>query len=95
MRSGVNYVRLRRCEVKDQMPLRVIRFGSVWASIWGLHSQKGPWSYHVTFRCRYKEYGVWQDASTFGPCELRLLAQAAELALAWIYAQPRNRPAND
>lgn len=73
----------------DKKPARVIRFGCVRASIW--HTFDGSESsHHVTFRCHFKQLGAWYDKESFDASELPLLARAAELALAWIYSQPRS-----
>lgn len=73
----------------DRKPAREIRFGCVRASIW--HTFDGSESsHHVTFRCHYKHLGIWHDKESFDPSELPLLARAAELALAWIYAKPQS-----
>ena len=75
----------------DQKPMREIKFGSVRAAIWRNDQKDGQGSHVVSFRCCYKERGAWHESTTFGPGELPLLGRAAELALAWIYSQPRGR----
>lgn len=73
----------------DQKPIREIKCGSVRAAIWRIEPEDGRAAFRVRFTCRFKEYGVWRDATSFGPDDIPLLGRAAEMALAWIYSQPK------
>lgn len=72
----------------NRKPIREIKLGSVRAAIWQKGLANGRVTYSVSFSRPYKENGTWHDATSFERSELLLVAQAAEMALNWVYAQP-------
>ncbi len=75
--------------MSEEKPIREIKCGSVRAAIWRTGNEDGHGAFRVRFSCRFKEYGTWRNATSFGPDEIPLLGRAAEMALAWIYSQPK------
>ena len=72
----------------DQRPIREIKLGNVWATIWQHEQEDGRIMHTVRFSRLFKGGGVWHDSASFGRMELFLLARVALMALGWVSAQP-------
>jgi hypothetical protein len=69
-------------------PTHEIRLGGVKAAIWKNQSAKAGTWYSVTFARLYKQGDSWKRSDSFGPSELPLVTQVAEMATQWIQAMP-------
>ena len=68
----------------NQKPLHQVRVGSVRASIWENHSEKGPF-FSVTFSRSYKDRsGQWQNGQSYLGRDLDVLIDCAQEAKAFI-----------
>lgn len=69
-----------------KMPVHVVRFGKVQASIWRNETKHGP-RFNVTASRVYLENGEWKRSDSFGRDEVLQVARAFQLAHDWIWQQ--------
>ena len=71
---------------EKRRPSHEIRLGGVKAAIWKNQSAKAGTWYSVTFARLYKQGDAWKRSDSFGPSELPLVRNVAEMADQWIQA---------
>lgn len=76
-------------------PIHTIRMGLVKASIWLNEGSDGQKFHNVTFVRSYNKDDQWHDTTSFGRDDLPLLVKVADAAHSWIYAQPRQKNAQE
>ena len=69
---------------EKQLPVHVVRFGKVQASIWRNDTKHGP-RFNVTAHRLYLENGEWRRSDSFGRDELLSAARAMQAAHDWIW----------
>ena len=74
-------------EDRTNLPVHVVRFGTVRACIWQVQTEFGP-RHNVTVSRLYKGAdGAWYNATTFSYRDLLALAKALDWAHSWIAEQ--------
>lgn len=68
------------------MPVHVVKFGKVQASVWQNDTKHGP-RFNVTACRLYLENGEWKRSDSFGRDELLAAARSFHAAYDWIWMQ--------
>ncbi len=68
-------------------PAHEIRSGAIRAVVWHNSSDKGDW-YSVNITRSYKSGEAWKETTQFNRDDLLVVSKLADLAFAWIQAQP-------
>jgi hypothetical protein len=74
---------------EKRRPAHEIRLGGVKAAIWKNQSAKSGTWYSVTLARLYKQGDTWKRSDSFGPSELPLVSNVADMAAQWIHAMPQ------
>lgn len=69
--------------MSNSKPAYEIRLGSVKATIWPHHSEKGV-RFNVTICRLYRDEDAWKTSESFGRDELPLAIKALDMAHTWI-----------
>lgn len=75
------------------MPVHVVKFGKVQASVWANETKHGR-RFNVTASRLYQENGEWRRSDSFGRDELLTVSKALETAFVWIW-EHSHADAND
>ncbi len=68
-------------------PVHEFRMGRIKATIWANHTPTGEVWFNVEVVRLYLEGDKWHESASFGRDDLPLVAKAADMAFAWIWAQ--------
>jgi hypothetical protein len=71
-------------------PTHRFRLGRIKVAIWANQSKKGEAWFNVEIVRSYLEGDAWQESTKFGRDDLPIVAKAADMAYAWIWAQQRS-----
>ena len=72
-----------------RLPVHVVKFGKVQASIWKNDTKHGA-RFNVTIFRVYEENGVWKRSDSLGRDELLSAARAFQTAYDWIWTQTKS-----
>ena len=72
---------------RKNRPQKELRMGRIKALIWRNERQDGHSVHNVTFSRLYRDGEAWKESTSFGRDDCLLVAQVAQQATAWMYAQ--------
>lgn len=74
-------------------PIHKFRLGRIKVAIWANRTKQGEVWFNVEIVRSYLEGDEWQESTKFGRDDLPIVAKAADMAYAWIWAPERSVPA--